>query len=227
MISNNTPPSFVLASASPARLKLLRMVGIEPTVYKSDFDEDQIQIEQPEELVTTLARCKAETVAPQFTDALVLGCDSVLTINDRIYGKPESPQIAIARWRGMRGKMGKIYTGHALIDRGRRSATSPDMRQTESPLFSRRGMADLKQQRQIIRCGITEVYFANISDRTIEAYIATGEPLKCAGSFALEGKGGMFVDKIVGCHSNVIGLSLPVLYQMIENLGYNVTNFWN
>ena len=201
MSASNTSPKFVLASASPARLKLLKMVGIEPTVCKSDFDEDSIEIEEAEELVKTLARCKAETVAPKYPGALVLGCDSVLTINDRIYGKPESPQIAIARWRGMRGRMGKIYTGHALID--------------------------LEQQRQIIRCGITEVYFSNISDRTIEAYVATGEPLNCAGSFALEGKGGMFVEKIVGCHSNVIGLSLPVLYQMIEGLGYNVTNFWD
>lgn len=200
MSVNNASVRFVLASASPARLKLLRMVGIEPLVCKSDFDEDRVQIEEAEELVITLARCKAEAVAPQFEDALVLGCDSVLTVNDRIYGKPESPQIAIARWRVMRGKMGKIYTGHALID--------------------------LKQQRQIVRCGITEVYFADISDRTIEAYVATGEPLRCAGSFALEGKGGMFIEKIEGCHSNVIGLSLPLLYQMLENLGYNVTNFW-
>ncbi|HEY9771363.1 MAG TPA: nucleoside triphosphate pyrophosphatase [Coleofasciculaceae cyanobacterium] len=200
MSVNNASVRFVLASASPARLKLLRMVGIEPLVCKSDFDEDRVQIEEAEKLVITLAKCKAEAVAPQFEDALVLGCDSVLTVNDRIYGKPESPQIAIARWRGMRGKTGKIYTGHALID--------------------------LKQQRQIVRCGMTEVYFANISDRTIEAYVATGEPLRCAGSFALEGKGGMFVEKIQGCHSNVIGLSLPLLYQMLENLGYNVTNFW-
>lgn len=200
MVSPNTIHSFVLASASPARLKLLRMVGIEPIVCKSDFDEDQIQLEDASELVTTLAKCKAETVAPQFTDALVLGCDSVLTINNRIYGKPESAAIALRRWRGMRGQMGELYTGHALID--------------------------LQQQRQIIRCGITQVYFANISDRTIEAYIATGEPLSCAGGFALEGKGGMFVERISGCHSNVIGLSLPLLYQMLENLGYNPANFW-
>lgn len=200
MSVDRLPPQFVLASASTARLKLLRMVGIEPIVCKSDFDEDRIEIADAEQLVVTLAKCKAETVVPQFKSALVLGCDSVLTVNNRIYGKPESPQVAIARWRGMRGKMGKIYTGHALID--------------------------LQQQRHILRCGITEVYFANISDRTIEAYVATGEPLRCAGSFALEGKGGMFVEKIVGCHSNVVGLSLPILYQMVENLGYSVTNFW-
>ena len=200
MTINTKPVRFVLASASPARLKLLRMVGIEPTVCKSDFDEDTVQIADAEESVTTLAKCK-ETVAPKFPNALVLGCDSVLTVNDRIYGKPESPQIAISRWRGMRGKIGKLYTGHVLID--------------------------LQQQRQIIRCGITKVYFAQIGDRTIEAYVATGEPLQCAGSFALEGKGGLFVEKIEGCHSNVIGLSLPLLYQMIEKLGYSVTDFWH
>ena len=200
MNNTNTSPQFVLASASPARLKLLRMVGLEPIVHVSKFDEDQIQIEEAEELVKTLARCKAETVAPLFDGALVLGCDSVLTVNGRIYGKPDSPQVAIARWRGMRGKVGEIYTGHALVD--------------------------LKQQRQIILCGITKVHFANLSDRTIEAYIATEEPLKCAGSFALEGKGGMFIEKIEGCHSNVIGLSLPLLRQMLESLGYNITNFW-
>ena len=200
MIVKTTSPRFVLASASPARLKLLQMVGIEPLVCVSDFDEEQIQIEEAAELVQTLAKCKAETVATQFDDALVLGCDSVLTVNHHIYGKPESPQVALARWRGMRGRMGKIFTGHALVD--------------------------LKQQRQIIRCGITNVYFADISDSAIAAYIATGEPLKCAGGFALEGKGGMFVEKIEGCHSNVIGLSLPLLNQMLKNLGYNITNFW-
>lgn len=85
---------------------------------------------------------------------------------------------------------------------------------------------DLRQQKQILRCGITKVYFAKISDRQIRDYVATGEPLKCAGSFALEGKGGLFIEKIEGCHSNVIGLSLPLLHQMIEALGYNVSDFW-
>jgi septum formation protein len=196
----NTTPDFILASASPARRKLLQMVGIEPTVCQSNFDESQIQLKDAEKLVNTLAKSKAEVVANYYKDGLILGCDSVLTVNDRIYGKPESPQIAIARWQEMRGNIGILYTGHALLD--------------------------LKQQTQIVRCGITKVYFTNISDRAIEAYVATGEPLKCAGSFALEGKGGLFVEKIEGCHSNVIGLSLPLLHQMLDELGYNVTNFW-
>ncbi len=196
----NHAPSFVLASASPARRKLLQMVGINPLVCQSNFNESQIKVTDCETLVTTLAQCKAETVKERFHDALILGCDSVLTIGGEIYGKPESAEIAIARWQAMRGNIGLLYTGHALLD--------------------------LRQQKQILRCGITKVYFANISDRQIRDYVATGEPLKCAGSFALEGKGGLFIEKIEGCHSNVIGLSLPLLYQMLEKLGYNVCDFW-
>lgn len=191
---------FVLASASPARRKLLQMVGIEPIIRPSNFDESQVESSDANELVKTLAKCKAESVKTQFKNALILGCDSVLTIDSQIYGKPESPQVAIARWQQMRGRVGLLYTGHALLD--------------------------LRQDRQLVRSGITKVHFANISDRIIAAYVATGEPLKCAGSFALEGKGGLFVSKIEGCHSNVIGLSLPLLHQMLDELGYNITNFW-
>ncbi|MEQ8997498.1 MAG: nucleoside triphosphate pyrophosphatase [Coleofasciculus sp. B1-GNL1-01] len=191
---------FVLASASPARRRLLQNAGIEPIVCQSDFDESQVKVTDPVELVKTLALQKAQTVAPKFNDALVLGCDSVLSIQGEIHGKPANPQEAIARWQMMRGKVGELYTGHALID--------------------------LSQDKTIVRCGITRVYFANVSDRAIEAYVATGEPLKCAGCFALEGRGGLFVEKLDGCHSNVIGLSLPLLYQMLSELGYQVTDFW-
>ena len=191
---------FVLASASPARRKLLQTVGIEPIVRHSNFDESRIQSEDPVALVQILAQCKAETVASQFSDALILGCDSVLAVNGEIYGKPDSPEEAIARWQKMRGNEGILYTGHALIDQ--------------------------KQSKQLVRCGITKVYFANISDSVIEDYVASGEPLKCAGCFALEGKGGLFVEKLEGCHSNVIGLSLPLLRQMLAELGYCATDFW-
>ena len=195
-----TLPTFVLASASPARKKLLEAAGIEPIVCKSDFDESQITINEPDKLVETLAKCKAETVAPKFKNALILGCDSVLALNGEIYGKPESPQDAISRWQMMRGNTGLLYTGHALLD--------------------------LRQNRQIICCGITEVHFAQVSDRTIEAYVASGEPLRCAGCFAIDGKGALLVEKLVGCHSNVIGLSLPLLRKMLTALDYEIADFW-
>ena len=193
-------PAFVLASASPARRRLLQTVGIEPIVCPSDFDESHIQLNDPGQLVQTLAKCKAETVIGQFDSALIMGCDSVLAISGEIYGKPADPSEAIARWQIMQGNFGDLYTGHTLID--------------------------LSQNRTLVKCQVTRVYFAQMSDRAIAAYVATGEPLKCAGAFALEGFGSLFVEKIAGCHSNVIGLSLPLLRQMLAELGYDVTDFW-
>jgi septum formation protein len=195
-----TIPSFILASASPARRKLLQTAGIDPIVRQSDFDESQIKTDNPQELVESLAFKKAATVSQEFPDALILGCDSVLAIDGEIHGKPSSIPEAIERWQKMRGNIGFLYTGHALLDG--------------------------QKQSQIIRCGITKVYFAEASDREIIDYINSNEPLKCAGCFALEGKGGLFVEKIEGCHSNIIGLSLPLLRQMFGDLGYIITDFW-
>lgn len=199
-MTNNKMQKFILASASPARRRLLQNVGINPLVLPSDFDESQVNISDPRELVKTLALQKAQTVAAQQTEGLVLGCDSVLAINGEIYGKPADAAEAIARWQKMRSLVGELLTGHALID--------------------------LPQGKTLVRCQVTEVYFADVSEGQIAAYVATGEPLKCAGCFALEGKGGLFIEKISGCHSNVIGLSLPLLRQMLDQLGYDVTDFW-
>jgi septum formation protein len=200
---------FVLASASSARKRLLQTVGIEPIVRPSHFDESQIQLTDPGELVQALAVCKAETVAAAIVQdqpslpVLILGCDSVLAMHGEIYGKPANAEVAIARWQQMQGQVGHLYTGHALI------SLSPGT-----------------EKQAIVRCQVTEVHFAPVSNAQIRAYVATREPLYCAGGFALEGKGGLFVEKLVGCHTNVIGLSLPLLRQMLEQIGYDVTVFW-
>lgn len=194
-------PPFVLASASPARRRLLQSAGMEPIVHPSDFDESQVQSRNAADLVQTLAQGKAAAVAAIRSDSVILGCDSVLAFNGEIHGKPADAADAIDRWQQMRGRVGELYTGHVLIDQ--------------------------MQQKTLVRYRVTWVHFAEVSDREIEAYIATGEPLSCAGCFALEGKGGLFVEKIDGCHTNVIGLSLPLLRQMLTELGYEVTDFWS
>ncbi|BAU12501.1 septum formation protein Maf [Leptolyngbya sp. NIES-3755] len=213
---------FVLASASPARKRLLDMAGISVMVYPSDFDESQIQIDDPSKLVQVLAEGKARSTMKMLVDrqselppgffstspGLILGCDSILWIDGEIHGKPKDPTEAIARWKKMRGNVGELYTGHAFIQ----------------PYTTEQGA--LMPYPPLVRTQMTRVYFADISDRQIEAYIATKEPLSCAGCFALEGRGGLFVDKIEGCHTNVIGLSLPLLRQMLAELGYDVTDFW-
>ena len=212
-------PTFVLASASPARRKLLESAGIQAVICPSDFDEGQIQMKDATKLVQVLAEGKADAVAqflrasshpkiPNSKACLVLGCDSILVIDGEIHGKPKDAQEAILRWEKMRGKVGELYTGHALID-------------------TRFDSFDEVMDRSLIRCQVTKVYFAEVTSRQIAAYVATGEPLACAGCFALEGKGGFFVEKIEGCHTNVIGLSLPLLRQMLGEMGYDVADFWS
>ncbi|MEG5038259.1 MULTISPECIES: nucleoside triphosphate pyrophosphatase [unclassified Microcoleus] len=211
-------PTFVLASASPARRRLLENAGIQAVICPSDFDEAQIQMRDANNLVQVLAEGKAEAVAkfllanshpqiPNPKSCLVLGCDSILLIDGEIHGKPKDAEEAISRWQKMRGKVGELYTGHALID----------------TKFEDLGEA---RSRSLIRCQVTKVHFAEVTSRQIAAYVATGEPLACAGCFALEGKGGLFVEKIEGCHTNVIGLSLPLLRQMLTEMGYDVADFW-
>jgi len=193
-------PPLVLASASPARRRLLLSVGLNPIVEASHFDESSLQFDSTQALVEGLALAKAQTVAPQFPQALVLGCDSLLLMDGQAQGKPHSKQEAIARWQQMRGRWGELYTGHALID----------------------GV----EGQTLLATGLTRVYFANVDDQTLAAYVATGEPLNCAGAFALEGRGGLLIEKIEGCYSNVIGLSLPLLRQLLTRLGYSPAQFW-
>lgn len=201
-------PTFILASASPARHRLLKTVGINPVVLPSNFDESTVKITEPRRLVETLAQAKAEAVAKyliketssEIQSSLILGCDSVLVIGEEIHGKPADANEAIARWQKMRGQVGQLFTGHALVD--------------------------LIKSKTLVVCRMTKVHFAPVNNQEIEAYVATGEPLKCAGCFAIEGKGGLFIEKIEGCHTNVIGLSLPLLRIMLNDLGYQISDFW-
>lgn len=226
--SSQGAPHFVLASASPARRRLLAMIGIEPAVCPSHFDEDQIEVFDPGQLVLVLAKHKAETVVarlrrePELRRSLlgsetpgptvVMGCDSVLLVNGEVYGKPKDPQDAVARWKEMRGQVGSLYTGHVLFDL--RDGDRGDQ------------LAGRFTEGFVERSQVTRVHFGQPSDAQIEAYVATGEPLGCAGGFALEGKGGIFVEQLEGCHTNVIGLSLPLLRHLLEALGYDPTDFW-
>ena len=201
---NTVRPTLVLASASSARRQLLVNAGITPTIQPSHFDESTITSSDPLVLVQRLALSKAELVASQYLTnspgLVVLGCDSVLVINGEIHGKPKDTEEAVARWQSMRGQTGELVTGHALID--------------------------VAQQQTVVDHRITEVEFAMVSDRQIQAYIASGEPMHCAGCFTLEGKGSAFIEKIVGCYSNVLGLSMPLLRQMLDAIGYDITHFW-
>ena len=200
--------SLVLASASPARRATLRAVGIEPTVIVSDVDEDaavdaartRYGALDPADVALLLARAKCEAVAAELSaSALVLGCDSVLELDGEVHGKPRDAAEATDRWRRMRGRSGTLHTGHWLRDE--RTADDGGTQATLGATAS------------------TTVHFAGLSDAEIDAYVATGEPLRVAGAFTVDGLGGAFVEGIEGDHHNVVGLSLPLLRELLAAVG--------
>ena len=197
---------LILASASPARLRTLRAAGLRPDVVVSGVDEDAVGADSVSELVAELARRKAQAVAdrirPGQQGALIIGCDSLLELDGQPLGKPDDPAAARARWQAMRGRIGTLHTGHALI------LITGDRSRTSSATAS------------------TIVHFADLTDTEIDAYVATGEPLVVAGAFTIDGLGGPFVTGIEGDPHNVVGVSLPLLRTMILDLGLDWTSFW-
>jgi septum formation protein len=203
---------LVLASASPARLATLRSAGLRPRVQVSGVDEPALLahtgVSDPQEVPLLLAKAKAEDVAAGLEeDAVVLGCDSVLDLDGVALGKPVDAADATARWRRMRGRSGVLRTGHWLID----------VRPAEAG-------GSLGSVGSI---SATTVHFADVSDDEIDAYVATGEPLHVAGAFTVDGLGGAFVTGIEGDHHGVVGVSLPLVRDLLGGLGVPWPSLWS
>ena len=207
-----------LASTSPARLATLRAAGIEPIVVPSEVDEDAaVRVAEaltgplsPSAMVELLAKAKAEAVLATLIDGapidgLVLGGDSAFVLDDTIYGKPHTDDVARERWHLQRGRTGHLFSGHWLI-------------------HYRGGSI----QAAVGEVAVAAVTFANdISDAEIDAYIASGEPLKVAGAFTIDSLGAPFIERIEGDPSTVVGVSVPALRRLAGRLGVFWPDLWN
>ncbi len=196
---------LILASASQSRKKLLENCQIEFIQISSDFDETTIKEKNIFNLALELSFQKANSISENiqkislpkefnFGPLEILGCDSIFEFNGEAYGKPSNKEEAFLRWKKMSGESGFLHTGHTLII-GNFDSTSK--------IF--------KINKITKKTVSSRVYFSNLEDREIKSYVDTNEPLYCAGGFALEGIGGKYIEKIDGCFSNVMGLSLPWL----------------
>jgi nucleoside triphosphate pyrophosphatase len=203
--------TLVLASASPARRATLMAAGIDPVVRVSTVDEDSVVarygVAAAEDIALVLARAKAEDVAGgEEVEALVVGCDSVLELDGEVYGKPGTAHRAVERWRRMRGRTGVLHTGHWLVDA--------------------RDDADGGSGATLGAVASTRVHFADLADDEIEAYVATGEPLTVAGAFTVDGLGGAYVVGVEGDHHAVVGISLPLLRELLAEVGVRWHTLW-
>ena len=203
----------VLASASPGRRTVLRQAGIDPVVAVSGVDEDAVIAAQgpdtqPGDIANALARAKAEQVVERLdpavtADCVVIGCDSMLYIDGTLRGKPDSVAEARRQWDSMSGRSGVLYTGHCVIRLRDGAMTHSD-----------------------VEFSCTTVNFGTPLEEDLTAYLASGESLRVAGGFTIDGLGGPFVTGIEGDHHNVVGLSLPLLRTMLNGLGISWPSLW-
>jgi septum formation protein len=208
---------LILASQSPARTKLLNEAGIRHSVLVSDVDEDAVQarygVTDPHDTALLLARAKAEAVAalPEAEGALVLGCDSVFEFDGEAHGKPYTAAVARERMLRMSGNAGVLHTGHWLVDC---RETDPDDGAAPGTGATLGTVAS------------AEVSFLEMDTAEIDAYIATGEPLHCAGSFTIDGLGGAFIRKVDGDPHAVVGLSVSTLRGLLAQAQVRITDLW-
>ena len=191
-------PRIVLASQSASRRRLLEDAGLKPTIIVSNVDEetDFFNAMSPEDMVIALAVSKAHTVRELIDyPAIIIGCDSTFDVDGVSFGKPGTPDIAIARAKKISGRTGLLHTGHCVID-------------TEKGI-------------EIADRVTTKVTFTDMTDEEIADYVASEEPLHVAGGFTLDGFGSPFIPVIEGDYTNVVGISMPFLRKAMKQLGYS------
>ena len=183
---------LILASGSPRRAELMRLMQLDFTVIKSGADENISAALSPAELVKELSYRKAEFVAKEYRDAYVVGSDTIVVLDDMILGKPKDRDDAYRMLRMLSGRTHTVYTGAAV----------------------------LCGDKKLVSYDSTEVTFAELSDREIYDYIDTGDPMDKAGSYGLQGIFCVHINRMCGSFFTVMGLPVHLLYNMLKSIGY-------
>ena len=185
-------PLFILASASPRRKQLMKSIGIDAQVIPANINEDKLKGLPPEKMVTQLAMLKATDVARSFKgETYVIGADTCVCLDREVLGKPQNIADAKRMLQMLSGKKHAVYTGYCVVD--------------------------CKSGNAVSKCEKTEVTFRALSEKEIDAYIKTREPMDKAGAYGIQGKGSVFVEKIEGDYFNVVGLPVCALTTMLCN----------
>ena len=185
--------SIVLASESTRRVDILRSLGISFSIIPPDIDEQRLKDESPRDFVLRVSLEKARKVGEHFVDKWVIGADTIVVNKGRVLGKPKDEADAFNMLKSLRGKWHKVITGYCILN-----------------------VAKDIMYRDAVE---TRVFMRGLSDEEILRYIKTSEPLGKAGSYAVQGKGGYMVKEIKGSYSNVVGLPICEVAEVLLSLG--------
>ena len=191
-------PKLILASGSPRRAEILTSVGWEFTKDSADIDETELPGEIPEDYVQRLAREKAETVAQRYSDAIILGADTTVVIDNQIIGKPTDLTDATRMLKLLSGNWHEVLTGVALVK------NNPQTK--------------ILNPQTVVGIQRTRVKFLEMSDKEIEFLAEKGEPLDKAGAYAVQAQAALFIKAIEGDYWNVVGLPISLVYRLMHNL---------
>lgn len=187
---------IILASQSPRRRDLLKQIGLKFEIDPSNYEEDMTLKMEPNKLAEFLSLGKAKDVATRHKDSIIISADTIVAVDEDVFGKPKTPEKAKYMLQKLSGRAHSVITGFTIIDTG--------------------------ANKQITRSVETKVYFKNLSEQEIDLYVATGEPLDKGGGYAIQGKAALFVEKIEGDYFNIVGLPILALTEELKNLGIKI-----
>jgi septum formation protein len=189
---------IILASKSPRRKQILEQVGLDFTVEVSDFDETQIKFKTPQEMVKKLSLEKAKIIAKKNPNAIIIGADTDVVLNNEILGKPKSKQDAVRILKLLSGKAHEVITGFTVIS----------------------------GNKVVTKHVTSKVKFKKLTDAEIKAYVKTGEPMDKAGGYGIQEKGGLFIEDIQGDYSNIVGLPIFAVSEVLKQFGVEIIKNW-